>query len=60
MLYYTDYDYADDDRQEAARESANLRRARRRLAELRGMHYGDPDFDPDEADALAEYMEESK
>jgi hypothetical protein len=44
-LFFADYDYADEER-----------RASRRLAVLRSMHPGDPDFDPDELEGLEEAL----
>jgi hypothetical protein len=55
-LFFTDYDYADDERDDLRREAAWERRASRRLAELRSMHPGDPDFDPDELEGLEEAL----
>ncbi len=54
-----DHDYYERaEAAEYAREARAILCARARLAELRRMHPSDPDFDPDELDALDEALED--
>lgn len=54
-LHFTDFDEPDwvDD---ARAEARAARAANRRYTQLAGMHPNDPEFDPDEFDALEESL----